>query len=74
MERGERTKFHSMPNVQTKVGGEVDLRNLYSLSLSQIRKRSDFGQYGYKPSPFVSILDRAFIVRHNIYIYIHCIS
>ena len=53
MEKDELTKFHSLPNIQANVASGDDLRNLYSLSLSQIRKRSDFGQYGYKPSPFV---------------------
>ncbi|XP_046965477.1 cilia- and flagella-associated protein 251-like [Vanessa cardui] len=45
-------KFHSVPNLQAKMSSEPDIRHLYSLSLSQIRKRAEFGEYNYKPSPF----------------------
>ncbi|XP_050663809.1 cilia- and flagella-associated protein 251-like [Leptidea sinapis] len=31
---------------------EMDLRKMYSLSLSQLRKSSEFGEYYFKPSPF----------------------
>ncbi|CAH0718741.1 unnamed protein product, partial [Brenthis ino] len=45
-------KFHSMPNIQTSLASEIDLRRLYSLSMSQIRKRSEIRDHLYKPSPF----------------------
>ncbi|XP_045445689.1 cilia- and flagella-associated protein 251-like [Melitaea cinxia] len=43
---------HSVSNIQGNLINEPDFRRLYSLSLSQIRKHAEFGEYNYKPSPF----------------------
>ncbi|KAM3961839.1 cilia- and flagella-associated protein 251 [Aphomia sociella] len=45
-------KFHSLPNMHAGTGSEVDVRRLYSLSLSQIRKHAEFADYHHKPTPF----------------------
>ncbi|XP_045514979.1 cilia- and flagella-associated protein 251-like [Pieris brassicae] len=44
-------KFHSLPNIRAGLS-EGDLRKLYSLSLSQIRKHAEFAEYNYKPASF----------------------
>lgn len=46
-------KFHSLQNIRAGTS-EADLRKLYSISLTQIRKHAEFGEYNYKPASFVS--------------------
>ncbi|XP_068629729.1 cilia- and flagella-associated protein 251-like [Battus philenor] len=36
----------------SRTGSDIDVRRLYSLSLSQIRRHSELANYNYKPSPF----------------------
>ncbi|RVE54958.1 hypothetical protein evm_000325 [Chilo suppressalis] len=45
---------HSMPNMRKNVNNvkDADSRKLYSLSLSEIRKHSNYAEYNHKPSPF----------------------
>ncbi|XP_072944210.1 cilia- and flagella-associated protein 251-like [Epargyreus clarus] len=46
-------KFHSLPNLARGSSNvETEFRRLYSLSLSQIQRHSEFSDYNYKPAPF----------------------
>ncbi|XP_063821464.1 cilia- and flagella-associated protein 251-like [Ostrinia nubilalis] len=45
-------KFHSLPNVRKSSAVELDIRRIFSLSLSQIKKHAEFAEYHHKPSPF----------------------
>lgn len=47
-------QYHSLPNVRTNTS-EIDVRRMYSLSLSQLRKHTDFSDYQFKPSPYVGL-------------------
>ncbi|CAH2074708.1 unnamed protein product, partial [Iphiclides podalirius] len=40
------------PGASNGTASDIDMRRLYSLSLSQIRKHSELANYNYKPSPF----------------------
>ncbi|XP_013141215.1 PREDICTED: WD repeat-containing protein 66-like isoform X2 [Papilio polytes] len=42
----------SHPSGSSRAASDIDVRRLYSLSLSQIRKHSELGNYHYKPAPF----------------------
>ncbi|KAG6448660.1 cilia- and flagella-associated protein 251 isoform X2 [Manduca sexta] len=51
MQTNPMEKYHSMPNIRSTTS-DLDMRRLYSLSLSQIRRHSGFAEYHHKPTPF----------------------
>ncbi|KAJ0180263.1 hypothetical protein K1T71_003667 [Dendrolimus kikuchii] len=44
-------QFHSLPNLRRSTS-DIDIRRLYSLSLSKIKQYTDVADYHHKPSPF----------------------